>query len=131
MTKYFKQLDQVWTPVESCDRIHPRQQDDLLVFSCECTPNESGTSCRGAFIQVYLDVEITSKTELAIAASIAGDVLEKVGWKVKKHCDQPIWMKMPGIFSCIFSRVARKRRSVFKFARKDGVSYLAFPWKQE
>ena len=114
--------------------IRPRRNNELLVFSYDCTPDETthcNIDCIGAEVQCYMDVQITNEDEFAEAARRAREFIRECGWIIEKQAQSPWWIKTPGLLACLFSKAERARRIVCNIARQDGISLIAYTWKDD
>ena len=112
--------------------IQARPRNTLLVFSYECIPDKKvwfEKKYIGAEVHCFLDRDIKNTNELSKAEMDARDFLARSGWNVKELLEDPLWLKMPCWFHCLFSKVLKARRTAMEIARQDGISFIAYTWE--
>ena len=83
----------------------------------------------GAEVHCFLDRNIKNTHELSKAEMDSRDFLARSGWIVKELLEDPLWMKMPCRFRCLFSKVLKARRTAMEIAQLDGISLIAYSWE--
>ena len=112
--------------------ITTRPRNALLVFCYECIPDKTvwvEEKYIGAEVHCFLDRNIKNTHELSKAEMDSRDFLARSGWIVKELLEDPLWMKMPCRFSCLFSKVLKARRTAMEIAQLDGISLIAYSWE--
>ena len=112
--------------------IATRPHNALLVFKYECIPDKTVWDKEkyiGAEVHCFLNRDIKNPHGLSKAEMDARDFLASSGWIVKELLEEPLWMKHPCRFRCLFSKVLKARRTAMKIARQDGISFIAYTWK--
>ena len=112
--------------------IATRPRNALQVFSYEGLPDKKvwfEEKYIGAEVHCFLDRDINNSNELSKAEMDARDFPARSGWIVKELLEDPLWMKMPCRFHCLFSKVLKARRTAMEIARQDGISFLAYTWE--
>ena len=112
--------------------IATRPHNALLVFRYECIPDKNvwdEEKYIGAEVHCFLDRDVKNTHELLKAEMDTRDFLARSGWSIKELLEEPLWMKLPCRFRCLFSKVLKARRTAMKIARQDGISFIAYTWE--
>ena len=112
--------------------ITTRPHNALLVFRYECIPDKTvwvEEKYIGAEVHCFLDRNIKNTHELSEAEMDSRDFLARSGWIVKELFEDPLWLKMPCRFRCLFSKVLKARRTAMEIAQLDGISLIAYSWE--
>jgi hypothetical protein len=109
-----------------------RPHNALPVIGYECIPDKNiwdEEKYIGAEVLCFLDRDIKNAQELSKAEMDARDFLAQNGWIIKELLEEPLWLKLPCRFRCLFSKVLKARRNAMEIARQDGISFLAYTWE--
>ena len=109
-----------------------RPHNALLVIGYECIPDKNvwdEEKYIGAEVLCFLDRDIKNAQELSKAEMDARDFLAQNGWIIKELLEEPLWLKLPCRFRCLFSKVLKARRTAMEIARQDGISFIAYTWE--